>query len=49
MRYRLFYSPELLRNTFGFFRLSVVSGHIHFSIERGNHAKYEKNEMGGGF
>ncbi|MEF2857635.1 MAG: hypothetical protein U0N99_05170, partial [Collinsella sp.] len=40
---------ELLRNTFGFFRLSLASGITHLSTERGNHAKNKKNEMGGGF
>lgn len=40
---------ELLRNTFRFFGLTVASGHIYLSTERGNHAKNKKNEMGGGF
>lgn len=38
---------ELLRNRFCFFGLSVFSGLTHLSIERGNHAKNKKNEMGG--
>ena len=37
---------ELLRNRFCFFGLSVFSGLTHLSIERGNHAKNKKNEMG---
>ena len=36
-----------MRNTFGFFRLSLASGITHLSTERGNHAKNKKNEMGG--
>ena len=49
MRHRLFACWELLRNRFRFFGLSLVSGITHLSTERGNHAKNEKNEMGGGF
>lgn len=36
-----------MRNTFGFFRLSLASGITHLLTERGNHAKNKKNEMGG--